>query len=183
MALHRQAQGNAVFTISQVADPVRNFARDPQTLTEKARHWGKLGFLVVAERQGRGAGNHLLYGEGACYDCAVLLALTEAGLHPGEQRWFADAVSVARHALANWKQARRLKEPPPPLIMDVLFIPPGGTIIDTRGEAAAKLADLKQKGRGGYTKDSFAALTISIDLGRMFEVVWTALAEKADAPQ
>jgi hypothetical protein len=29
-------------------------------------------------------------------------------------------------------------------------------------------------------KGSFAALTISVDLGRLFEVVWIALAEKAN---
>jgi hypothetical protein len=61
--------------------------------------------------------------------------------------------------------------------------------METRKGVSTDLASSKRargttfSASGTFSKDSFAALTVSIDLGRLFEVVWAALAEKADAPQ
>jgi hypothetical protein len=175
-------KAEAGLTIGQIAKRVSGLAGEPTVLTERCRHWAKLGFFTAIDREGEGTGKHVLYGEAALYDAAILVALASSGQHPGDQRWLADVVSIARLELVKWKQAR-LKGRTGPLFLDILFVPPGKKITAIRKSAAdinAALARAKRELPAAYQRDSFAALTITIDLARIFETVWTAGAAESD---
>lgn len=110
-------------TIGEIAARVSDLARDPLKVTENLRHYAKLGFFDVVDREGEGTGRHRLYHPDAAYEAAVLVSLAGAGLHPGEQRWIADAISMCRHTLREWKQARR-KGQTPERVFTASFRPP-----------------------------------------------------------
>jgi DNA-binding transcriptional MerR regulator len=145
-----------LMTIGEVAARIRHLARDPFVLTERLRHWGKLGLLVTADRHSEGTGRHKLYDEDAVGAAAVLNAFADAGIEPGRHRWLADAQSIARIELAKWKRARAKGRKP--LFLEVSFVPPGRTEIEVHSGSARPSA-------------APPLLSVRINLGLLFESV------------
>jgi hypothetical protein len=152
-------------TIGEVAARVRDLGRNPLTVTENLRHYAKLGFFNIVGGAGEGTGRHRQYDPDAVYDAAILVALADAGLHPGEQRWIADAISMCRHTLREWKQARR-KGQTTERFFTVSFYPPQRTAYLVHGPGRpAKKRPIES-----------TAVEITINIG----LLWSTLEKAAE---
>jgi DNA-binding transcriptional MerR regulator len=151
---------------------------DVPTTIERIRHWTREGLLQVAGNLHEGTGRHRRYHRDAPYDVAFLDALARAGVSVATLRYAVDALSVARISLAEWKVARA-KGRPPAMQLEILFIDTGVTVTHVhKGLARRKvLAEIRRKRPGILTENAFAALSISLDLGGIFEKVWRLSAE------
>ena len=184
-------------TIGEVAARVRHLADDPFALTERCRHWAKLGLLESADRHAEGTGRHKLYDEHAVYDAALLTALAEAGFEPGrhavetdfkpgrrlqirkEMRWLRDARYFARQArLVEWKQARAQNKR---LYLEVFLIPPDKYYIDIHNGTPTPIEEIAKRSKVDDPAKARATLSIKFDLGMLFESVSkSAKAEEGD---
>ena len=183
-------------TIGEVAARVRHLAVDAFALTERCRHWSKLGLLKSADRHAEGTGRHKLYDERAVYDAALLTVLADAGLEPGrhvveadfkpsrrlqimeEMRWLLDAQYWAKQARLEWKQARA-KGQNEPLYLEVFLIPPGKYYVDIHRGTPTPPEEIAKRSRLDDPAKARAALSIKFDLGMLFDSV-SATAEDDD---
>jgi hypothetical protein len=174
-------QREALLTIGEVAARARHLARDPFAFTERARHWAKLGLLVAVDQVGEGTGRHALFPESEAFFAAVVNAFAEAGLQPAGSRPVADALSMARHALARW-QREKAKGEPDPMFVEIRFYAGGRWDIGVhRGvwkrisanASAAALIDPKAR----------PMTSIKIDLGQLFASVSEVAADSGAEQQ
>jgi hypothetical protein len=177
-------------TIGEVAARVRHLAADPFALTERCRHWAKLGLLVSTDRHAEGTGRHKLYDERAVYDAALLIILADAGVEPGryppeagfkpkrlrikeETRWLADVQHWARQELRAW----RAKDQTLPVYLEVFFIPGGKYYVDTHRGTPAPSQEIAKRSGLDDPAEARAAFSIRFDLALLFESV-SATAEE-----
>jgi DNA-binding transcriptional MerR regulator len=176
-----------LMTIGEVAARVRHLAVDPFALTERCRHWAKLGLLVSADPHTEGTGKHKLYDQRAIYDAALLTALADAGVEPGrvveadfkpsrrlqiteEMRWLLDAQYWAKQALIQWKQ-ERARGQNEPLYLEVFLIPPGKHYVDIHRGTPMPPEEIAKRSRLDDPTKARAAFSIRFDLGMLFESV------------
>lgn len=155
-----------LLTIGEIAACARALASDPYSLTERARHWAKIGLLKPAAQVGEGSGRHALFPESEAYMVAVICALADAGLQPAGSRVVADVQNAARFTLAKW--LRR----PGPCFVEIFFYPGGKTLTEVHdGTPKAKHPNAQGKER--------ARISIKLDLDLLFSGVSEALAARA----
>jgi hypothetical protein len=184
-------------TIGEVAARIRHFAADPFALTERCRHWAKLGLLVSAGRHAEGTGKHKLYDRRAIYDAALLIILADAGIEPGrhvaeadfkpsrhstqitaDMRWLLDAQYWAKQALIQWKQERTGGQNEP-LYLEVFFVPPGKRYVDIHRGTPTPLEEIAKRSKVDDPARVQPAFSIRFDLATLFEsVAKSAEAEK-----
>jgi hypothetical protein len=163
--------------VGEIAALIRDLARDPTSLTERLRHFGKLGLLVAIDRADEGTGRHARYGEDAVYDAAILTVAADAGLYVNEHRLLADGMSAARLALRDWKKARA-KGKTGPSLLQMSLVPPGRHIIEVHDGSPAMLAKMKREKPDAFPKGAFTAVAITIDLAEVFEHVWKSMTSR-----
>jgi DNA-binding transcriptional MerR regulator len=147
---------------------------DAAAIIERIRHWTREGLIRVEGNLHEGTGRHRRYHPDAAYDVIVLDALARAGVSVATLRYAVDALSVARISLAEWKAARA-KGRSRPMLLEVLFLNDAGTIVTHVHKGAARanvLAEIRRTRPGLLADNAFVALSITIDLGGLFEKVW-----------
>jgi hypothetical protein len=168
------APSASTLTVGEIAAHIHGLAGNPTSLTERLRHFGKLGLLVAVDRSREGTGRHARYPEDAVYDAAFLTICADAGLYVNEHRYLADAMSSVRNKLPDWKKARA-KGRSVPLFIEIFFVPPGKIIGDVHDGKSTLLAKLRRERPDILPKDSFVSLATKIDLGSIFEHVWKSM--------
>jgi hypothetical protein len=187
-----------LMTIGEVAARVRHLATDPFALTERCRHWAKLGLLVSAARHAEGTGKHKLYDQQAIYDAALLIVLADAGVDPGrhvaevgfkpgrhstqiteDARWLLDAQHWAKQARYQWAQ-EQAKGQNKPLYLEVFFVPPGKRYGDIHHGTPTSLEDIAKRSKVDDPARVRPAFSIRIDLGMLFESVSATAAEHGE---
>jgi hypothetical protein len=180
----------ALMTIGEVAARVRHLAADPFAVTERCRHWAKLGLLVSADRHAEGTGRHKLYDERAVYDAAVLIILADVGVGPGrhqlepgfkpkslqikeETRWVADVQHWARQALRNWSAEDQTR----PVYLEVFFIPGGKYYVEIHHGTPKPSQEIAKRSGLDDPAEARAASSFRFDLAWIFESV-SATAEE-----
>ena len=179
-----------LMTIGEIAARIRHLAADPFALTERCRHWAKLGLLASAARHAEGTGKHKLYDQQAIYDAALLTILAdagvvdpgrhvaEAGFKPGRHstqitegaRWLLDAQYWAKQARIEWAQ-KRAKGQNEPLYLEVFFVPPGKRYGDIHHGVPTSLEDIAKRSKVDDPVKVRPAFSIRFDLGMLFESV------------
>jgi hypothetical protein len=188
-----------LMTIGEVAARVRHLAADPFALTERCRHWGKLGLIIPADRQAEGTGRHKLYDERAVYDAALLTVLADAGFEPGrhvaeayfkpgrrlqimeKMRWLLDAQHWARQArIFDWEQARARNKP---LYLEVFLIPPGKYYIEVHNGTPKPIEEIAKRSKVDDPAKVRPTFSIRFDLGILFERVAKSVKAEKDGEE
>jgi hypothetical protein len=151
-------------TVGEIATRLVAITGDQSATVERLRHWTREGLMSPVEAHHSGTGRHRRYDQVAAYEAAVLTAIAAAGIHVAPARYLVATLALVRNALSMWQQPKGGKASP--LFLEIShFIKPGMEPVLAIREGTTNHDDLQ------------ANLTITINLGQLFEDVTRSLIE------
>jgi hypothetical protein len=98
--------GEPTLTVGQIVRQLEPLASDAATMSERIRHWTRLGLLLPVTQHHAGTGKHRGYHDSSGFVVTVLNTLADAGLQVASRPYIQVAMVKTRQALQKWQQAR-----------------------------------------------------------------------------
>jgi hypothetical protein len=149
--------GAPTLTVGQIVEQLGPVAPDAAAISERIRHWTREGLLLPVHQHHAGTGRHRRYGPDASYEAAILNALAAAGLQLVSRPYIQAALSEARAALHEWRQARSAGRKLPVFFLVILH-----DMTRIGGEPTASIHE------GTVKHDHTAEIMIVINLSQLF---------------
>jgi hypothetical protein len=141
-------------------------------MSERIRHWTKIGLLRPIRQHRSGTGRHRRYSPEACFEAAILNALASVGLELVSRSYVQNALSQSREALRKWHKASDLGRELPLFFLVILE-----DMTRTGGEPTVSISE------GAIKIDPAAETMIVVNLSRLFSHVQSMRTEHAGDDQ